>query len=470
MLFARLKPIFQTLRFRLTAWVTLVVVLIVGIAMLSVRELVLRTIYTEFDQRLLQDMEGVNTAVQQFFPQEKPLFYQAMTLKAMGHLHVDWFVQLFDDKGKLIWGSPNVDKLKLKPLTLPVAEKNLRDDGSVRLLEAKVDDPGLPPMILRLGSTRLSMDDDIALLNWIMILASALILVLAPVSGYFLAGRATRPLSWIIATTARLEPMKLSERLPIRGTGDELDQLSETINGMLDRIGNYIDSNRDFIANAAHELRSPLAAIRGSVDVALDRPRSFEEYSGLLVDVAEECARLTNLVNRLLLLAEGDAGRLAAGDQRAQLDRVVRDAVNMFEAVAESKGVELKLKNLAPVAVPGEEYHLRQVVRNLLDNAIKFTPAPGSVTVDLVWEPGKTETKLRISDSGMGISSEDLPRIFERFYRSDKSRSRDQNQNPGGNGLGLAICHAIVTALDGTIDVESKPGHGSVFTVTLPVA
>src|SRR4029077_12373995 len=129
---------------------------------------------------------------------------------------------------------------------------------------------------------------------------------------------------------------------------------------------------------------------------------------------------LTNLVNRLLLLAEGDAGRLAAHDQQAQLDKVIRESVNMFEAVAESKGVELKLVSLVPVIVRGEEYHLRQVVRNLLDNAIKFTPEQGRITVELAADLDSNEARLRVTDSGAGMAPEDLPRIFERFYRGDK--------------------------------------------------
>jgi signal transduction histidine kinase len=174
------------------------------------------------------------------------------------------------------------------------------------------------------------------------------------------------------------------------------------------------------------------------------------------------------LVNRLLLLAEGDAGRLAAHDQQAQLDKVIRESVNMFEAVAEAKGVELKLVGLVPVVVSGEEYHLRQVVRNLLDNAIKFTPEAGRITVELAADPDSKEARLRVTDSGAGMAPEDLPRIFERFYRGDKSRSRDQG--PGGSGLGLAICQAIITALNGTIRVHSRLGKGSTFIVTLPLA
>ncbi|HWY88676.1 MAG TPA: HAMP domain-containing sensor histidine kinase [Gemmataceae bacterium] len=465
MLFGRLKSIVQTLRFRLTAWVALVVFLVVSVTMLSVREVVLRTIRTEFDQRLQTDLVDVRQAVKDYYPEKVVQFQKNMNLKGLGHLHVDWFVQLFDAQGNVLWQTANAPKLKPPQMTL--ADMKLRDEDAFRLLETRSEDANASSLIVRLGSTRLSMEDDIGLLNRIMLLATVSILVLAPVSAYFLAGRATRPLNWIISTTARLEPKNLNERLPIRGTGDELDQLSVTINGMLDRIGIYLESNRDFIANAAHELRSPLTAIRGSVDVALDRLRAPEEYAVLLTDVAEECARLTSLVNRLLLLAEGDAGRLAAHDQCARLDKVVSESVNMFEAVAESKGVELKLVNLSPAVVPGEEFHLRQVVRNLLDNAIKFTPARGRITVDLATDPDKKQTALRVSDSGIGIASADMPRIFERFYQSDKSRNRDQNR--GGSGLGLAICLAIVSALHGKIEVQSQPSQGSVFTVTLPL-
>ena len=252
-----------------------------------------------------------------------------------------------------------------------------------------------------------------------------------------------------------------------KGKGDELDQLSQTINGMLDRIATYIERNREFVANAAHELRSPLAAIRSTVEVALNRSRTPEEYTLLLTDVMEECSRLAGLVNRLLLLAEGDAGRLGARDQSVRLDKVVREALDMFEGVAETRGITLHSTDLPAVIVPGDEYHLRQVVRNLIDNAIKYNRNPGEVVVHLRVDSARKQALLIVKDSGIGIDKEVLPRIFERFYRADKARTREKER--AGYGLGLSICQTVIQALHGEITVESDAGRGCTFTVRLPL-
>jgi len=182
----------------------------------------------------------------------------------------------------------------------------------------------------------------------------------------------------------------------------------------------------------------------------------------------EEITRLVALVNRLLLLAEGDAGRLGRTDQTTRFDKILRESVEMFEAVAESRGVQVRIRETAPVVVPGEETHLRQVVRNLIDNAIKYNRNPGEVDVSLSMDPPRTKAILTIQDRGIGIAPDVLPRIFERFYRADKARTRESEQ--AGHGLGLSICQAIIQALHGEIRVESEFGRGSTFSVILPLA
>jgi len=253
----------------------------------------------------------------------------------------------------------------------------------------------------------------------------------------------------------------------LRGSGDELDQLSATLNGMLDRLAVHLEQQRAFVANAAHELRSPLTAMRTSLEVALERERSPAEYRELLADLIEECISLSNLINHLLLLAEGDAGLLHA-DGQVRLDELVRRAADMFQGIAEQRGISLQVQLPHAVSIRGNRVHLREVIHNLLDNALKFTPERGTVSVEVNAPPGASRVQLFVRDTGSGIPPEDLPHVFERFYRADKSRQR--TQPTGGSGLGLSICQAIVHAYGGEISLASTLGKGTTVTVSLPIS
>ena len=210
-------------------------------------------------------------------------------------------------------------------------------------------------------------------------------------------------------------------------------------------------------------MRSPLTALRTSAEVALQRDRTAAEYQDLLADVVEEVAALSGLVNQLLVLAEDDADRLRPGATAVPLADVTTRAVDMFQGVAEQQGVKLAVVRTEAVAVRGDTAHIRQVIHNLLDNAIKFTPAGGRVEVEVGGRrPGRAAMVVR--DTGIGIAAADLPHVCDRFFRADRSRSREAR----GTGLGLSICHAIVTAYGGRLTVESTPGRGTTVTVDLP--
>jgi signal transduction histidine kinase len=294
----------------------------------------------------------------------------------------------------------------------------------------------------------------------------------------------------MISSAARLRPARLSERLPRRGTGDELDQLAHTFNALLDRIGAYWQAKQDFLADAAHELRTPLAAIRSSAEVALGHERTPEEYRELLADVLAESESLEVLVNQLLLLSAADADRLEVESQLVALDDLVRRAADMFQGVAESQGVRLDVSAPQEVLVRGNRHHLRQVVNNLIDNALKYTIAkqgrrgdageamPGNptdrregalprVSVTLERREDPRQAVLTVADEGIGIAPDHLPRIFDRFFRADPARMREGGL--GGTGLGLSICHAVVTAHRGQISADSRVGQGSTFIVALPL-
>jgi signal transduction histidine kinase len=461
----RLREFTSTLRFRLALWITIVVFLTVAVKNIAVREVEHYLLRHSYDEFLKESVEEVNLLLNKPGLENAEPLQAALAEKVRGNESHSWFLQIYDQHGRLIFGSNNAPALP--PPSFQGDTLGPYDHSKHRILESRLKRESGASYYIRCGFPQIELQDDIAIVNQNLLLASLSILIFAPIVGYIIALRATRPIAQIIAAASQMQPGNLSERLPIRGTGDEIDRLSQTINGLLDRLASFINQNRDFVANAAHELRSPLTAIRSSVEVGLNEFRSPEEYTLILADVLEEISHLAVLVNHLLILAEGDAGRLGGMDQITRLDKIVCESVEMFGAVAELKGVRLLAGEIESAAVAGDESNLRQAVRNLIDNAIKYTKSGGEVEVQLRVDPIKKQAVLIIRDTGVGIEQALVPRIFERFYRADKSRTRGQDRT--GYGLGLSICATIIQALKGTITVESEVGVGSTFTIRLPL-
>ena len=449
-----------SLRGRLSAWNTAAILVLTVSMLVGVHEGLSYTVVREVDQLLSEDIAEVRLFIERTSPPQWDQVKASVDHKAQGHAPRQWFCQVFDSNGATVIRTEDVPP-GLLPEPKVVAGSPVTG-GDFRFAQERVPGPDNTEFVIRVGSSLSGVKEDVDRSTQLVLIAGAIVLVVAPLGGYILAGRAIRPLAKIIEATAGLRPSRLDERLPLRRTGDELDQLSVTINGFLDRIGAYLGQHRDLIANAAHELRSPLAAMRSTTEVALTKDRTAEEYKETLGAVVEECDRLGSLVQQLLLLAESDANRLERTDEPVHLDRLVRQAVAMFEGVAEAKGVVLTA-DTRPVVVTGDAGHIRQVVMNLIDNAVKFAPG-GRVTVYLTATEGGAE--LAVADTGPGIPAADLPRVFERFYRGDRARARGTR---AGSGLGLSICQAIVAAHGGTIRIASEPGKGTTVRVLLPV-
>lgn len=286
------------------------------------------------------------------------------------------------------------------------------------------------------------------------------LLVLAAVGGRFLSGRALQPVAMSIGAARRLDPENLSARLPLTGAGDELDELAATINGLLERLAAYHVQVIRLTADVSHELRSPLAAMRAAVEVALQRPRAPDEYRNTLIMLGEQSERLTALVNSLLLLARADAGEIAIRRDPVDLATLARDVADLFDPLADERGVALMADTAEAVLVAGDAARLRQLVINLVDNAVRFADPGGSVKLRVARAGGNAV--LCVANTGTGISPEHLPRLFDRFYQVDPSRSSD------GCGLGLSICRWIIQAHGGTVEVRSDAAEGTEFTVTLP--
>ncbi len=462
----RISELFSTLRVRLVTWITVIVFAMVLLTNLMVRTIEQEGLRTEYDEFLEVSLNEVQAVLAMHEASPPSVLFEKMKETIGRYENRNLFLTIFDANGTVAWSSENAPTLEFK--VFDTESRGPYNTNRHRIFTRRFKKETGEVIFVRSGFPQTVLQEDINLVNRNILLVSVCILLAAPIGGYVIALRATQPISKIIQTTAQLQPSNLGERLPIRGTGDELDRLSQTINGMLDRIASFIHQNRYFIANAAHELRSPLAAIRTSVEVAIERERTPAEYDLLLTDVMEEVTRLSGLVNRLLLLAEGDAGRTAAAGQITHLDRIVRESVDMFDGVADLNSIQLKVGELPSVIVPGEETYLRQVVRNLIDNAIKYNRPKGEVVINLKIDSARNQVVLTIADTGIGIDTESLERVFERFYRVDRSRSRETGL--GGYGLGLSICQSIVKSLAGEITVESAVGRGSKFIVRLPLA
>ena len=300
-------------------------------------------------------------------------------------------------------------------------------------------------------------------------LALASLAVLAGVAGvgYWLAGRILHPVKVITRTARQISDTDLSQRLNLNTT-DELGELANTFDDMLGRLQAAFERQRQFTTDASHELRTPLTIIGLETGRILGGHRTPEEYEQVLQTIQNENDHMTTLVNDLLALARMESGQTRMNHEEVDLSDVDLEVVERLAPLAAAKGVRLEAGKLPEAPVWGDRSHLVQMVSNLVSNAIKYAPAEnGNVKV----ESGVSDQEVwvRVEDNGPGIAPEDRPQIFERFYRADKSRSRSGDQNdPGGSGLGLAIVRWIAQAHGGNATLESEPGHGSVFTVTLP--
>ena len=296
----------------------------------------------------------------------------------------------------------------------------------------------------------------------IVLTLGPLALVCALGGGYWLARKALAPVDRMAAEAAEITSTRLDRRLDEPVTQDELCYLAQTFNAMIARLERSFEEVRRFTADAAHELRTPLAAMRTEAEVALRSPRSPERDGHVLEDLLEEIERLSRLVSHLLFLSREDTG-IGIGDfQPVQLDDVVREVGEHMQVAAREKGVKLMVDLPERCQVSGNADRLRQLVFNLLDNAIKYTPADGTVSVS--GKPSNGKALVSIIDTGIGIPADHLPHVFDRFYRVDASRSSEMD----GTGLGLAICRSIAETHGGSIEVESTLGQGTRITLSLP--
>jgi heavy metal sensor kinase len=284
--------------------------------------------------------------------------------------------------------------------------------------------------------------------------------VCAAGGGYALVSRALRPVDQISHSAEQMSLQDLSARLPVVPSGDALERLSTALNGMLGRLSDSVQASRRFLADASHELRTPLTVIKGELqELTAGHPVDARELAERVGSVLEEVDRLEHLVSGLLILSRLDAGEAPHDWRDVDLGDLVSNISDQMRLIADDRGVEIDLKGVEPVVVFGDRSRLKQVIVNLLDNAIRFTARGGRIS--LATRRDDTATVLEVSDTGIGMPAAALPLVFDRFYRVDEARSRDD----GGAGLGLSIVKSICSMHGATVSVQSSPGSGSCFRV-----
>ena len=329
----------------------------------------------------------------------------------------------------------------------------------VRVLYAIVG----PGVVLQLGQSMESSTRFIETFKDIFIVTMAFLLALAALIGWFMAKKALSGLEEVTRTAQRISRDALGERVPIKHRGDEIDRLATTFNRMLDHIEKLVKGIKEMSDNIAHDLKSPLTKIRGAAEVTLTTEADVGEFRNMAASTIEECDRLLEMINTMLVISRTEAGVGELANEQLDAGDVIREACELFEPLAEEVGLALNCRVPGTCPMRGDMPMVQRMISNLLDNAIKYTPSGGTIEVSLDVDD-QNSAVICVKDTGIGISPDDLPRIFERFFRSDPSRSQ------AGVGLGLSLARAIARAHGGDIHVASEPGKGSTFTVTLPRA
>ncbi|HNT26134.1 MAG TPA: HAMP domain-containing sensor histidine kinase [Anaerolineales bacterium] len=385
-------------------------------------------------------------------------------------LPVDIYVQLWGRDNRLLDASLNVANLNHPldaarlPSAVPVFSESLVNRAPARVLTVPLEASGRPIAILQVGIRQDVVTAAQQTLLAVLLIGTVIALVAIGLAAWFSARRALKPLDAVTQVALQITRADdLSRRIPYQGPpDDEVGQLITAFNQTLARLENLFNTQRRFLADVGHELRTPLTVIKGNVGL-MRKFREFDEES--LTSIDGEVDRLTRLVGDLLLLAQAESGKIPMAHNIVELDTLLLEVLSQLRVLAQGKQ-ELCLGSVDQVLVCGDRDRLKQVIVNLVGNAINYTPAGGEVLVGL----GKSgnQAQLTITDNGPGISPEDLPHIFERFYRGEKSRTRQREGK--GWGLGLSIAYWIVRNHNGRIEVNSTLGQGSTFCVWLPLA
>lgn len=461
------------LRVRLTLWYGSALALVLIIFSVILYAMTARNLRDAVDESL---EDTATTAVRSleergFLPllNEKELLSQFPELA-----RIDKFFQIFSPSGTITISSPNI-----KHHDVPLSRTALETAFSGQSIFESAMYPNEPPLrvisvpimyrgnllyIVQVGTSMESVGETLRRFLILLIVAIPIALAVSLAGGWFLAGRALRPVDEITLAAQRIAAGDLSQRLGMPTAQDEIGRLAATFNNMIGRLDASFRQIRQFTSDASHELRTPLTVMKGETDLILRRPRPMGDYKVVLESNLEEIDRMTRIVDELLFLSRADMGEVKMEALPVALEALVEDVHRQARVLGHDRNIEVVLGTVTPVVVQGDDLRLRELLLNLVENAMKYSHPGGKVEISLLQE--RQEARLAITDHGIGIASADHKKIFHRFFRTDVARAHTKK----GTGLGLAICAWIADLHKGRVEVQSDLGQGSTFTVVLPLA
>lgn len=458
----------RTLAFRLTLWYAVIFTISSFGIFLAFYLSSISLIRSDTDQELLNEL-GEFSAISA--SEGLDAVKRAALLEAESEGIDRMFYQIFNMREELLsasdmsyWGDIGIGRTKLKILgesasaakhvfeTLAMPERKHR----ARILYAMIG----PDTVLQIGFSLKEGAQFLAGLKKIFITAMPIFLGFAALIGWFMSRRALLGVEEVTRTAGNISKGALGQRVHVKVKGEEIERLATTFNYMLDRIEALIMGMRELTDNIAHDLRSPITRIRVINETALSTGKYMDECNTMAANTIKECDRLLEMVNTMLDISEAEAGASKLEMEKTDMAELIRDACDLFQPSVEEKMVTLISEIPDNAFVYGDIQRIQRMVINLLDNALKYTLSGGTITISVYGD--ERQVVLSVNDTGIGISKQDLPNIFNRFYRCDQSRSQ------AGLGLGLSLAMAIARAHDGNITATSSLGKGSKFTITLP--
>src|SRR5437773_2916919 len=469
---------FDSVRTRLTLWYIGVLALVLMLFSFGVYVLLARKLYTDVDNNLKTTVDGTTVSILREIREGQSVI-EAAKDALDEHIGPRQAAAIFDANGSLIAENtalngthsplPTFESVAADQIHLYTTSES-KESEQRRVIVKRVTVSPARTYAIVVSQPLDEVTNNLRTIRLIFLFSILGALVLAGLGGWFLARRSLAPIVEMTEQARRMSAENLEQRLAISNPHDELGRLAATFNELFGRLDESLSQQRRFMADASHELRTPLSVMRTATGVTLEKEqRSDGEYRDALEVIDQQARRLTRIVTDMFTLARADAGRRALHRNDFYLDELLWECVRAAEFLGSRRGVTIRLGKLREIPYRGDEGLLRQLILNLLDNAIKHSPSEGEVYVSL--ERHDSEHRIIVSDTGLGIPPEAQPHIFERFYRADKSRSRTEASDLGaGAGLGLSIGRWIAETHHGRLELRSSDQTGSVFVVSLPAS